>query len=305
MQHVLTLTTDPLARALAAGHAATAAEALRRAGAAVGETDWLAPDVALDLPFDGIPLGAALAAARAALADRPVDANAQPAVGRRKRVLIADMDSTIITSESLDELAEYAGLKDVIAAITARAMRGELEFEAALTERVAMLKGLAESTIDAVLARIEITAGAAALVATMKAHGAYCALVSGGFTPVTGAIRARLGFDEDRANRLEIDEGALTGRVILPILGRDAKLAALREVTGRQGTDPADAVAVGDGANDLAMLQAAGIGVAFRAKPAVREAAGFRIDHGDLSGLLYLQGYRESDIEAALGSPVS
>jgi len=298
MQHVLTLTTDPLARALGAAHAVTAAEALRRAGATVGQIDWLAPGVALDLPFDGPDPAAAVARVRDALAGRPIDANAQPAAGRRKRVLIADMDSTIITSESLDELAEYAGLKDVIAAITARAMRGELEFEAALTERVAMLKGLPESTIDGVLARIEITAGAGALVATMKANGAYCALVSGGFTPITGAIRARLGFDEDRANRLEIADGALTGRVVMPILGRDAKLAALREVTGRLGTDPADAVAVGDGANDLAMLQAAGIGTAFHAKPAVREAAAFRIDHGDLTGLLYLQGYRASDIEA-------
>jgi phosphoserine phosphatase len=229
-----------------------------------------------------------------------VDANAQPAAGRRKRLLIADMDSTIITSESLDELAEYAGLKEVISAITARAMRGELNFEAALAERVAMLAGLPESAIDAVLARIEITAGAAALVATMTANGAYCALVSGGFTPMTGAIRARLGFDEDRANRLEIAGGALTGRVLEPILGREAKLAALHELAGRLGTGPLDAVAVGDGANDLAMLQAAGIGVAFRAKPAVREAAAFRIDHGDLTGLLYLQGYRAAEIEAAI-----
>lgn len=300
MQHVLTLTTDPVARALGADHVAIAAAALRRAGASVGETDWLAPDIAVDLPFDGIVPSTALPRVRDALADRPVDVNAQAAAGRRKQALIADMDSTIITSESLDELAEYAGLKDVIAAITARAMRGELEFEAALTERVAMLKGLPESTIDGVLARIEITAGAAALVATMKANGAYCALVSGGFTPITGAIRRRLGFDEDRANRLEIADGALTGQVVHPILGRDAKLAALHEVTARRGAGPRDAVAVGDGANDLAMLQAAGIGVAFRAKPAVREAAAFRIDHGDLTGLLYLQGYRAADIEAAL-----
>lgn len=303
MQHVLTLTTDPTALELTVGHAARATETLRRSGAGVGEADWLAPDIALDLPFDGAEPAVALTRVRDALGDQPLDVNAQPSAGRRKRVLIADMDSTVITSESLDELAEHAGLKEVIAAITARAMRGELDFEAALIERVAMLKGLAATTIDAVLAGIEVTAGAAALVATMKAHGACCALVSGGFTPFTGAIRARLGFDEDRANRLEIAGGALTGRVIPPILGRDAKLAALRELTARAGTGPADAVAVGDGANDLAMLQAAGTGVAFRAKPAVREAAGFRIDHGDLTGLLYLQGYRKSEIEAAVSGP--
>lgn len=296
MQHVLTLTTDPLARLLTAEQAARAAEALRRGGATVGETDWLAPDVALDLPFDGPAPAAAVARVREALDGRPVDANAQPAAGRRKRLLVADMDSTIITSESLDELAEFAGLKEVISAITARAMRGELNFEAALTERVAMLAGLPEATIDAVLERIQLTAGAGALVATMRAHGAYCALVSGGFTPMTGAIRARVGFDEDRANRLEIAGGALTGRVIEPILGREAKLATLLQLIARLGGGPADAVAVGDGANDLAMLRAAGLGVAFRAKPAVREAATFRIDHGDLTGLLYLQGYRAAEI---------
>jgi len=300
MQYVLTLSTDPLAGLLGAAQAARAAEALRRAGATVGPTDWLAPDVALDLPFDGVAPALAVSRVRDALEGRPVDANAQAAAGRRKRLLIADMDSTIITSESLDELAEYAGLKEVISAITARAMRGELDFEAALTERVAMLAGLPEATIGSVLEGISLTAGADALVATMKAHGAYCALVSGGFTPMTAAIRARVGFDEDRANRLEIAGGALTGRVIAPILGREAKLAALQELAARLGTDPADAVAVGDGANDLAMLQAAGIGVAFRAKPAVREAAAFRIDHGDLTGLLYLQGYRSSEIESAV-----
>ena len=304
MQHVLTLTTDPVARRLGADQAAVAVEALRRAGASVGQIDWLAPDVALDLPFDAPDPAAALRRVRAALDGRPIDANAQSAAGRRKRLLIADMDSTVITSESLDELAEYTGLKDVISAITARAMRGELDFEAALTERVAMLAGLSETAIDAVLAGIEVTPGAAELVATMKAHGAYCALVSGGFTPMTAAIRTRVGFDEDRANRLEIAAGALTGKVIHPILGRDAKLAALNELAARLGGDAADAVAVGDGANDLAMLQAAGIGVAFRAKPAVREAAAFRIDHGDLTGLLFLQGYRAAEMKGPGGGRI-
>ncbi len=296
MQYVLTLTTDPATRRLTADHAASAAQALIRGGATVGNADWLAVDVAVDLPFDGSDIATAVVLVRDALEGLPIDVNAQPVTGRRKRLLIADMDSTIITSESLDELAAYAGLKDVISEITARAMRGELDFEAALIERVAMLAGLAESVIDEVLDGIEVTAGAEALVATMKADGAYCALVSGGFKPMTAAIRMRLGFDEDRANHLEARNGALTGRVIPPILGREAKLAALRELAAAAGIAPADAVTVGDGANDLAMLQAAGLGVAFRAKPAVREAAGFRIDHGDLTGLLYLQGYRLSDI---------
>jgi phosphoserine phosphatase len=291
MQYVLTLTTDPATRRLTADHAASAAQALIRGGATVGNADWLAVDVAVDLPFDGSDIATAVVLVRDALEGLPIDVNAQPVTGRRKRLLIADMDSTIITSESLDELAAYAGLKDVISEITARAMRGELDFEAALIERVAMLAGLAESVIDEVLDGIEVTAGAEALVATMKADGAYCALVSGGFKPMTAAIRMRLGFDEDRANHLEARNGALTGRVIPPILGREAKLAA-----AAAGIAPADAVTVGDGANDLAMLQAAGLGVAFRAKPAVREAAGFRVDHGDLTGLLYLQGYRLSDI---------
>jgi len=296
MQYVLTLTCDPATGVLGAGEAAAAAEALHQAGAEHGEVDWLAPAVALDLPFDGLAVTAALEHVRRALDRHAIDVNAQAATVRRKRLLIADMDSTVITSESLDELAAHAGLKDVIAEITAKAMRGELDFEAALTQRVAMLAGLAESTIAAVLEGIEITAGAAELVATMKANGAYCALVSGGFTPMTGAIRERLGFDEDRANRLEIADGALTGRVIPPILGRDAKRSALLELTASHGITPADAIAVGDGANDLAMLEAAGIGVAFHAKPAVREVAGFRIDHGDLTALLYLQGYRSSEI---------
>jgi len=304
MQHVLTLITDPARRRLDDALAECAAEALRRCGARVGAPDWLADAVALDLPFDAADPAVAIVRVREALGDRPVDANAQAATGRRRRLLIADMDSTIITSESLDELAEYAGLKEVISAITARAMRGELDFEAALTERVAMLAGLPETAIAAVLAGLQITPGAAELVATMKANGAYCALVSGGFTPMTSAIRVRLGFDEDRANQLETANGALTGTVALPILGRDAKLAALEEIAGRLGCGVADAVAVGDGANDLAMLQAAGLGVAFRAKPAVREAAGFRIDHGDLTGLLYLQGYRAAELQSPGGGRI-
>lgn len=296
MQYVLTLTGDPAARLVADEHVRLAADALRDAGATVGDADWLAAATAVDLPYDGPLPTAAADTVRRRLPDAPVDVNAQAAGERRKRLLVADMDSTMITSESLDDLAAHAGIKDRIAAITARAMRGELAFEEALTERVAMLAGLSESTIDAVIADIQVTPGAAELIATMKAGGAYCALVSGGFTPMTGAVRARLGFDEDRANRLEIAGGALTGRVLPPILGRDAKLAALGDCCDRLGISVDAAAAVGDGANDLAMLTRAGLGVAFRAKPAVREAAAFRIDHGDLTGLLYLQGYRREQI---------
>ncbi|NQW09325.1 MAG: phosphoserine phosphatase SerB [Alphaproteobacteria bacterium] len=294
MRQILTLTGAPNARDVTDNLVARAAEILTRAGAAVGTVDPLAPGVAVDLPYDGIEPARATRAVRDGLPRALVDVNAQPAEGRRKRLLIADMDSTLIVGETLDELAEHAGIKKKIAAITARAMRGELDFEDALKARVRMLKGLTDSAIDAVVAGLTLTDGAEALVATMKANGAYCAVVSGGFEPMTRAIRDRLGCDEDRSNRLEIADGALTGRVIPPILGRDAKLSALQELAATLDIDTA--AAVGDGANDLAMLGAAGLGVAFRAKPAVKEAASFRIDHADLTGLLYLQGYRAEEI---------
>lgn len=294
MQQVLTLCAAP--GALSAAVLADAARLLVEAGATVGDPAWLAPEEAADIPFDAAAPADVLSAVRDALADVAVDVNAGPAAGRRKRLLIADMDSTIIIGESLDELADYAGIRDKISEITARAMRGELDFEGALKERVGMLKGLPADSIDAVVAALELTAGAAELVATMKAGGAYCALVSGGFKPMTGAIRARVGFDEDRSNILHVENGALTGTVGEPILGRDAKLATLNELCTAKGFPTAAAVAVGDGANDLAMLGAAGMGVAFRAKPAVRDAAAFRIEHADLRGLLYLQGYNAAEI---------
>lgn len=297
MQQVLTLCAAP--GALAADTLAIAARLLVEAGATVRDPSWLAQDEAADIPFDSDRPAEALARVRAELEALPVDVNGGPATGRRKRLLIADMDSTIIIGESLDELAEYAGIRDEIASITARAMRGELDFEGALKERVGMLKGLPASTIDTVVDGLQLTPGAAELVATMKADGAYCALVSGGFKPMTGAIRQRVGFDEDRSNVLHVADGVLAGTVGEPILGRDAKLATLNELCTARGFGPEAAVAVGDGANDLAMLGAAGMGVAFRAKPAVRDAAGFRIDHADLRGLLYLQGFKASDFVTA------
>jgi len=295
MQYVLTLTSNPASPALDASVIGRAEDALRSAGLSVGPAAWLDPGTALDLPFEGILPENLSAGLHEALAGLPVDINVQPAGGRRKRLLIADMDSTVITSESLDDLAAYAGIGDKIAPITARAMRGEIDFEGALKARVAMLAGHPASLLDRLLEEVEITPGARALVATMRRDGAFTALVSGGFTSLTGPVRERLGFHADRANTLNVADGAFTGTVGEPILGRDAKLVALNGFCAELGITPADALTVGDGANDLAMLQAAGTGVAFRGKPAVREAARFRIDHGDLSALLHLQGYKRSE----------
>ena len=257
MEQVLTLTGAPDKRNVTDELLGRAADILARAGAAVGAAKSLAPGVAVDLPYDGIDPAHAARAVRDGLPRASVDVNAQSAGGRRKRLLVADMDSTLIIGESLDELAEHAGIKKQIAAITARAMRGELDFEDALKARVRMLKGLPDSAIEAVVNGLVLTDGAEALVATMKAAGAYCAVVSGGFTPMTRAIRDRLGCDEDRSNRLDVADGVLTGRVVPPILGGDAKLSALNELVAALSIDTSAAATVGDGANDLAMLGAA------------------------------------------------
>ncbi|MBS0470731.1 MAG: phosphoserine phosphatase SerB [Proteobacteria bacterium] len=257
---------------------------------------WLSPGRALDIHFDHDPKEV-LARARHHFAGQPVDVNAMKREGRRKKLLIADMDSTIITCECLDELADMAGLKDQVSAITERAMRGELDFAAALKERVGMLKGLPLSALERVYReRIRLDPGAKALLATMRQHGAHTLLVSGGFTYFTSRVAKDAGFHADRANTLLDDGAALTGAVGEPILGRDAKLAALEEAAAALGIAPEDALAVGDGANDLMMIQRAGLGVAYRAKPIVAEAAGASISHGDLTALLYLQGYSDDEI---------
>ena len=251
---------------------------------------WLDEGVAADLAFTA-PLVAVRAALAAALAGEPVDVIVQSAAHREKRLLVADMDSTLIGQECVDELAAYAGVGERVSAITERAMRGEIAFEPALRERVKLLAGLSESVIADVLRdRITINPGARTLVQTMRARGAYIAVVSGGFRQFTRAVSARLGADEDRANILAIEGGKLTGKVIEPILGHDAKLGALKEIAAAKGLAIAETLAVGDGANDLAMLQAAGLGVAYRAKPKVAANADARIDHADLSALLYAQG---------------
>ena len=230
-----------------------------------------------------------------------VDLVIQPSAGRRKKMLLADMDSTMIRQECIDELAAEAGVGPRVAEITARAMNGELDFEAALHERVGLLAGLPETVIDKVLAeRITLMPGGAVLLATMKAAGAYAALVSGGFTAFTAKIAATLGFDENRANTLLVADGKLTGAPGLPILGQAAKVTALEEITARLGLSDADVLAVGDGANDLGMLTRAGTGVALHAKPAVQDKCDVRINHGDLTALLYLQGYAKADFVAPL-----
>ncbi len=254
---------------------------------------WLAEREAADLPFhSGAGTGRRKEALEVWCAEQAFDVFVQPERGRRKRLLLADMDSTLIGQECIDELADFAGLKAHVAAITDRAMRGEIAFEPALRERVALLAGLPETVVAKVLEeRITLTPGALTLVRTMRAHGAYCALVSGGFTLFTGPIAEKLGFDEHRGNRLLVEDGRFTGSVADPILGREAKLQALIDLRTRLALASEDTLAVGDGANDLGMLGEAGFGVAFHAKPAVAAAAHGRIDHGDLSALLFAQGF--------------
>ena len=290
--HIATLITDPARPALDA--ATVDALRTRWSGA---PPRWLAEGVAADLPLPTRPDD--IAEVWADLQARGIDLAVQPAAGRRKRLLLADMDSTMIAQECIDELAAVAGIGPQIAAVTARAMNGELAFEPALRERVALLAGLDAGVIAQVIAdRITYVPGGRTLVATMQTHGALCVLVSGGFTAFTRAVAAHLGFDEHRANLLEVDAGRLTGTVAEPILGRAAKRAALEEICAREGLTPAEVLAIGDGANDLDMLGAAGMGVAMHAKPAVAAQSALRIHHGDLTAALYLQGYARADFAA-------
>jgi phosphoserine phosphatase len=267
-----------------------------------GKPRWLFHEVAIDIPFEGghlenhAQVHAIEARLREARVDLPIDIVVQPIIARRKRLFLADMDSTMIGQECIDELADFAGLKNHVARITERAMRGEIAFEPALRERVALLKDLPVGVVDEVLAkRITPTPGGRELVMTMRAHGAYTCLISGGFTLFTGAIAAKIGFQENRANELVMHDGKFTGEVKEPILGRATKLATLIELTEAFELDEIDTLVAGDGANDLSMIQKAGLGVAYHAKPAVSAAAAARIDHGDLTALLYAQGYRREE----------
>jgi phosphoserine phosphatase len=289
---VVTLLTNPETPVLER----VTVESLRNAWGG-GAARWLDPGVAAEFDLDAVPdnrweVWEGLQALR-------IDMVVQRAEGRKKRLLIADMDSTMIRQECIDELADEAGVGAHVADITARAMNGELDFEGALRERVGLLRGLPEAVIAQVLRdRITLMPGGPVLLATMKANGAYAALVSGGFTAFTSAVADRLGFDENRANTLHVEGGVLAGTVAEPILGKEAKLQALKEITAGLGITPDEAIAVGDGANDLPMLLAAGTGVALHAKPRVQAECEVRVNHGDLTALLYLQGYGREEFAA-------
>ncbi|CAA7620636.1 Phosphoserine phosphatase [Candidatus Terasakiella magnetica] len=273
--------------------------AFRALGAEVGTARWLSPERACDLDFAGLDTRTADSLASRILEGWDVDVVAQASEGRRKRLLVADMDSTMVIGETLDELADFAGIKDHIAGITARAMNGEIGFEAALRERVGLLKGLSAECLQQTWDRIAFTPGAHALVRTMKKHGAFAVLVSGGFEFFTSKVRDACGFDIDIANVLKVEDGKLTGQVGDTIIGREAKLTTLNSYAAKLGITPELAVAVGDGANDLDMLRAAGLGVAFHAKPVVAAEARVRVDYGDLTALLYAQGYTDADFVTA------
>jgi phosphoserine phosphatase len=292
MAFVATLVANPSNPVLTPALAEEAAAAVDASG-----LYWLADGIACDIALkDGANPDWQEALLRGVVGDAPVDVIVQQAETRRKKLLIADMDSTMIGQECIDELAAEVGLKDKVAAITARAMNGEIAFEPALVERVALLKGLPVTVIAEVIAnRITLTSGGKELIATMKAKGYYTALVSGGFTVFTRPIAEILGFDENRANILLEEGGYLTGTVAEPILGKQAKVDALIDISTRLGISTADALAVGDGANDLGMLHLAGSGVALHAKPVVSSQVNIRIDHADLTALLYIQGYRKTD----------
>jgi phosphoserine phosphatase len=296
MHHTITLICNPANVVLDTSIIADLSEVLQKAGGLNGRMEWLDGPIAAEMECAGLQPVEIEEMLRDALADAPVDVVVQQAgEQRRRKLLIADMDSTIITVECLDELADFAGKKAEVSAITERAMRGELVFEDALRERIAILAGLPQSALAQTYAeRVRLMPGARALVRTMTAFGAQTILVSGGFTYFTERVAAEAGFHTQRANRLIFEHDRLTG-VAEPILGREAKLQALIETCAVHGIYEHQAMAIGDGANDLAMIQAAGMGVAFHAKPVVAQAARARIDHGDLTALLYLQGYRGSD----------
>jgi len=297
MSNVLTLIANPLARNLDDSTIAGAREALAAAGATVSDDIcWLAPAIACDVEFTG---GDVKAAVEAQLAGAAIDVVIQPDAGRRKGLLVTDMESTVVTNEFINEIAEAAGVGAQVAAITARTIAGEIEFAASLRERVAMLAGLPVAALDRAFENMTAMPGARALIATMTAHGAHTALVSGGFTVFSAHVRTALGFDCHYANQLEIAAHHLTGALIPPLIDRAGKLSRLDALCVDLKLTRDQAMAVGDGANDMDMLAAAGMGVAFHAEPIVARAAQVSINHGDLTALLYMQGYHARNIRIA------
>lgn len=295
MDYVLTLIAKPGDVALDDSTVSTVRRALQSLNVESDAADWLCPGVAFDIPYARLSPMAAETSVRQSLTGMPVDIVAQRTYRRRKRLLVADMDSTIVQGETLDELAAFAGVKDQIAAITKRAMQGELDFAQALKERVAMLRGLDESCLAKTMAAVELTPGARTLIATMRKDGAVTALISGGFSYFTDRIRERVGFDTSLGNSLEIVGGKLTGHVLPPIVDRNTKLQMLEDMAGQLELGMSDTMAIGDGANDAPMLAAAGTGIAYHGHQVAREAARARLDIADLTGALYAQGYRKDE----------
>ena len=294
MDRVFTIVA-PQPGALTAAIVAEAVVALNGLGAKTAEIIWLANEEAADIPFRGLTHTLAEGAVRSVLDGLPLDMAAQDAKNRKKRLLLADMDSTIVTTETLDDLAAHVGKKTQIAALTAKAMNGELNFESAVIERVGMLAGMSVQTLAAAYAEIELTSGAVTLVQTMRANGARCVLVSGGFKYFTSRVAEHCGFHMDQANDFVIEDGILTGEVVLPIQNKDSKLATLSSQIANLGLERNETLAVGDGANDLPMIEAAGLGVAFHGKAVVAAAAPVRIDQTGLATLLFYQGYHRAE----------
>lgn len=294
--HVMTIIANPAIKKLSPSTINTLEHVLQQEGATVEKQEWLAEGEACDVLFSGSLPANVVEKAYAVAGAESCDVAIQPLANRRKKLLVADMDSTMITIECIDELADFAGLKEHVAQITERAMNGELNFEEALTERVALLKGMDASVLQrAYDERVQFMPGAKTLIQTMRAFGASCILVSGGFTFFTERVKDALGFNAQHANTLDIKDGKLTGKVILPILGKEAKLATLQHYKKTLHVATENTLAVGDGANDLPMLKAAGIGVAYHAKPNVKKEAGVRVDYNGLTALLYLQGYKKEE----------
>lgn len=296
MRLVATLISDPARPRLTANVAEAAHRALAGLSPNVDGPDWLAPGLACDLFVDTEDPAAVDQVLAHAIGTFPIDRVVQPEAGRRKRLLVADMESTVIVNEMVDELARYLGIEARVADITRRAMNGEIGFRPALVERVALLGGLEEDILISACDGIKMTPGAATLIATLRAHGGHTVLISGGFEVFSRWVAKRLGFDEHYANRLAIHDGIVTGQVLEPLIGRQGKRAKMEEIAARMAIATSDVMAVGDGANDLDMIAAAGLGVAYHAKPAVAATADARIDHGDLTALLYAQGYRQDEL---------